>query len=335
MNTVPDKDNRSSNPSSFFTTPDLNQRIDLIKHLLANTSLIPFVQATDGSGKSSLCNHLETIFIRDYLNCRIGSNEIAGIPDIRVLIARAAGMRIDETITDEKLKQHLAGLKKTGRPFLLMMDDIDQLSAEPLAWMMNFFASPELAGKAKLVVFSSLDLLALPLSPLVINQLKQVMQILDIPSFTKEQTREFILFLSSAPGDMLDEEKLAVLHKDSGGKPGKIIWQLTFAAEQGRQGKQAVISQTISSASPLTVIGIILMLSVVGTGLFFQEEINRFIAEAGKAEPEPEAELKTLQLPQRQIAKEVDDKQQTVTKNRFATKTRKNHRKFKKYIGKG
>ncbi len=268
---------------SYFATPDINQRIDLIKHLLANTSLIPFILASEGSGKTRFAEYLHPRVYELYTTCMLKAAEIGGIPDLRVMMARDAGMKIDQTITDAKLNQQLIQLSQQKKTFLLILDDIDQLSAEPLAWLVNFFTNESLLGKAKLVVLSSLDLLALPLSPLMINQARLRVQIMDIPGFSREQTKEFINLLGMDDQELVNPERLAGFFKETGGKPGKIIWQLNFLREQRKNLSQKPIATTKMGSSPMMVVGTILMLSLIGTALFFQDDINRFI-ESGEKE---------------------------------------------------
>ena len=80
---------------SYFVTPDLTQRLDLISHLLANTALTPYIQAHDGGGKSRLAHHLSELLDENYQVCLIDG---AGIdhPDNLVEIISSAAHQLGQ-----------------------------------------------------------------------------------------------------------------------------------------------------------------------------------------------------------------------------------------------
>ena len=297
MNT---QDNSSAR-SHFFLTPDLGQRLDLIRHLLANTSLIPFVYSPEGAGKSRLARFLTETLQEHYVICPVNASNIGSTPDLKVLMAKTAGIAIDQAITDGILLQGLEELKKSRKNFLLLLDDVDQLAAEPLSWVLAFFTHQQVSDCANLVIFSALDLLALPLSPLDINKYRDKLQILDIPPFTGNQIKEFIAYISQTDSNLIPDERLKIIERESGGHPGKIIWQLKFAANQSQT---AAKNLPVKNVSPLMVVGVISLLSVLGTVVIFQEQINQFIEQA--SEQKKQQELETLALQSQPKVVKVD-----------------------------
>ncbi len=295
MNITEDNIDLRQDSSGYYLTSDLTQRLDLISHLLANTDLIPFVQSAEGCGKTRLARHLADSLAERYTVSLVSGGPMAGITDLRAALAEIAGLPGSE-ISDDLLEEQFCRLADNKKNFLLLLDDADQLAADSLSWLIQFFSDQKIACNTKCVIFSAVDVLALPLGPVQLGRLKGVIQVLDIPRFNFEQMRGFIDFVRGDKLEPLSDAQIAVLEKQTRGVPGKVLWQLQFADIQATtddlQSKKAE-----PWLKPLLVAAIAGFVITVGSIMYFQDEINQFIVGDDSESSSDEAELQTLVIP--------------------------------------
>ena len=295
MNITEDSIELKQGSSGYYLTSDLTQRLDLISHLLANTDLIPFVQSAEGCGKTRLARHLADSLAERYTVSLVSGGPMAGITDLRTALAEIAGLPGSE-ISDDLLEEQFCRLADNKKNFLLLLDDADQLAADSLSWLIQFFSDQKIACNTKCVIFSAVDVLALPLGPVQLGRLKGVIQVLDIPRFNFEQMRGFIDFIRGDTLEPLSDAQLAVLEKQTRGVPGKVLWQVQFADIQTTTDVLQT-KKTEPWLKPLLVAAISGFVITVGAIIYFQEEINRFIVGDDSESSAVEPELQTLVIP--------------------------------------
>lgn len=312
MNITEDSINLSQENPDYYLTSDLTQRLDLISHLLANTDLIPFIQSPEGCGKTRLARHLADTLSDRYTVSLVSGGPMAGITDLRTALADIAGMSSTSEVSDDLLEEQFCKLAERNRNFLLLLDDADQLAADSLTWVFQFFTNQQAACNTKCVIFSAVDVLALPLGPVQLSSLKDSIQILDIPKFTLEQMRGFVDFIRGDEHEPLSDTQLQALQKQTRGVPGKVLWQVQFADLQmapDNENKQ----KPEPWLKPLLVAAIAGFVVTVGLIIFFQDEINRYIAKDESADQGAEAELQTLVIPsQKSMPLVVTEKHESV-----------------------
>ena len=292
---ITDIDHAEFDHSSYFLTPDLSQRLDLVSHLLANTDLIPFIYASEGSGKTRLARYFADILSAQYTVSLISGDSVSSINDLKKLLAEVLGLAEGSEISEALLEEQLCQLAERNKSFLLLLDDADQLAADCLAWITDFFNDQKSACNSKCVIFSAVDVLALPLAPLSLGQLKERIQILDIPNFTLEQTREFVNFIRNQGEAPFSDAQYFSLQKETEGIPGKVLWQVQFIQLQLRE-RSTETSKSEPWLKPLVVLATIGFLSIAGAVIYYQDEINLYIADE-EDEPVENVELKTLVIP--------------------------------------
>lgn len=281
----------------FYLTSDLTQRLDLISHLLANTSFIPFVQSTEGCGKTRLARHLADTLSDRYTISLISGGPLAGINDLRAALAKSVGISASDEVSDELLEAQFCKLAERKKNFLLLLDDADQLAADSLSWIIEFFSKQKVTCTTKCVIFSAVDVLALPLAPMQLSKLNDNIQILDIPKFTVSQMRGFIDYIRSNDLEALSDAQLAALQKQTQGIPGKVLWQVQFTDLQHNE-PELVATKSEPWLRPFLILAILGFLVSVGLIYYFQNEINQFVANEGPAESDETIELQTLVIPQ-------------------------------------
>ncbi|MGD2117694.1 MAG: AAA family ATPase [Chromatiales bacterium] len=304
MTTTEQDSLNSKAKSDYFLTADLSQRLDLIRHLLANTGLIPFVQAREGSGKTRLARHLADIMADQHTVSLISGVPLAGINELRRALAEISGLDSHSELSDALLEEQFCKLAERNKTLLLLLDDADQLAADSLSWITDFFSTQAIACNTKVVVFSAVDVLALPLSPVALASLKDTIQVLDIPPFTKEQTRDFVDYVQA---DNMQAEvsnaQIEQLYRDSGGNPGQVLWQIQFASFMTHEtGADAPAKE--SWLKPFLLASILGFLLLAGAIFYYQDEINNFISQ-DDAQASDTADLQTLVIPPREQAPEL------------------------------
>jgi len=299
MNIADTRVNTKQDTQGFYLTADLSQRLDLICHLLANTELLPFVQAPEGCGKTRLARHLADTLTDQYTVSLISGAPMSGVGDLRAALAETSGLSPDSEISDVLLEEQFCKLAERKKNFLLLLDDADQMSAECLAWIIDFFRSQKVACNTRCVIFSAVDILALPISPLQLTELKDVVQVLDLPKFTLEQMRGFVELIRGSEQESMSDSQLQALQKQTHGVPGKVLWQVQFADLQQITDK-AVSKKSEPWIKPLVAIAAMVFIVVVGGIFYFQDEINDFVADQETEDQASGSELQTLVIPEQQ-----------------------------------
>jgi len=306
MNTTENSDSSKYNNPGYYLTPDLSQRLDLISHLLANTPLVPFVQAAEGCGKSRLIQHLADILAEHYTPFLIEGESGISKKALRSQLSETSGAAVHEAIDDEQLAEQIKALNERDKPLLLLVDDAEQLPADTLSWLVEIITSQGDAFLSKCVIFAAVDVLALPLSPVLLSTLNDSIQTLDIPPITSAQLPGFVASVDPLKSAVMDEAQYAALMKNSSGNIGKILWQLQYI-DNATMPQQEIQSPASSKMKPLYVVATILFVSTLVSLLVFQEEINLSMSESKPPAEESQLEVINLPLPPPVVAVQEDD----------------------------
>jgi len=306
MNITENSDSSKYNNPGYYLTPDLSQRLDLISHLLANTPLVPFVQAAEGCGKSRLIQHLADTLAERYTPFLIEGESGISKKALRSQLSETSGAAAHEVIDDEQLAEQIKALNERDKPLLLLVDDAEQLPADTLSWLIEIITSQADAFLSKCVIFSAVDVLALPLSPVLLSTLNDSIQTLDIPPITSGQLPGFVASVDPLKSAVMDEAQYAALMKNSSGNIGKILWQLQYI-DNATMPQQEIQSPASSKMKPLYVVAGILFVSALVSLLVFQEEINLIMSESKPPAKESQLEVINLPLPPPVVAVQEND----------------------------
>lgn len=308
MNITEDSDNSRYNNTGYYLTPDLSQRLDLISHLLANTELIPYVQAAEGCGKTRLTHHLAEILDGRYTIFIIEGETAISAKALRSQLAQATGAAPHEVIDDEQLAGQVKALDEQNKTLLILVDDAEHLPAETLSWLTEKITSQADVFISKCVIFSAVDVLALPLSPVLLSTLNDSIQTLDIPPVTLDQLPGFVASIDPLKSAVIDESQYAALMKNSSGIIGKILWQLQYL-DNSPMPQQEPATAAASKMKPLYVVAGILFVSAMVSLLVFQDEINLSMSGSKPVTEENELEVINLPLPPPVVAVQQNNQQ--------------------------
>jgi DamX protein len=246
--------------AAYFETPDLAERLQLVAHLLRNAQLVAYLRGPAGAGKTCFAQRLASVFRQEAMVV-----ELRASPELEVhqeLAARFSGGGSDGLAAALDAARH--------GDLLLVVDDADQLPEQALAELQRLHHEG-----ARMLLLGSADL-----PPLVDGW---SLQAIDLPPFSEQQTREFLVSLGIDEPLLPAPKVLARLHRATGGWPGVIIDHL---AGGGR------VAGPVAGRRPFPwqwVLGTVAMVMVV-LALWQQDAINALFLPPETPPPEDSVE---------------------------------------------
>jgi DamX protein len=222
----------SADSPKYFLTPELNQRINLICHLIENSDQLLLVLADAGYGKTSLLNHLKKTIKQQHEHWWIYTPTSSPALSVEVLISailtafnvRQEGKPVQ--ILQESLRNHIAATRYNGQLPVLLIDDAHLLPLATLKTIVDLAMQGEPLTRLRVVLFCEpqiTSILATPDFEVVQNTL---IHILDVPPLSKAQLRDYIKFsLQDSQYNTIhpfNSEVIKKIYAESEGVPGEI-----------------------------------------------------------------------------------------------------------------
>jgi DamX protein len=289
----------------FFSSPELSQRLDLLRHLTENSELIPLVKGPEGSGKSSLIQQLIRVASDNWVIANIEATPMMQ-PDqlLAILAATFPGAGDDHPM--DRLARRFGHLRQEGLLPIVIIDDAQLLPEATIITLLRMherrqdenilvrillFAQPEIENLLKTPQIQAMNILSL--------------QALDMPRLTGPQTEQFIkqLLLAEDPTGRLglNASKMDKIFRDSEGLPGRIAGQVLESVSSGAASTRR--AGGLGVGSPLVVAGLVSIGVILVLMLLFQDSINAIfgtVTEDEQKEPVPssrEGKVVPLQIP--------------------------------------
>ncbi len=232
--------NYSENPFNsksqrYYLTPELNQRINLISHLIQNSEQLLLILAEAGYGKTTLLNQLkktvenqhEHWWIYRHLSTPAVSPETFVSKVLTAFNVRHDGKPIKEL--QDSLRNHIAATRYNGQLPVLLIDDAHKLPLATLKLIIELSMQGESLTRMRIVLFCEpqiSSILATPEFKIVHNTL---VHNLDIPAFSKTQVRDYLQFYiknsSYRNTHPFTSEIIKKIYKESEGVPEEINLQ--------------------------------------------------------------------------------------------------------------
>ncbi|MCP3661615.1 MAG: AAA family ATPase [Gammaproteobacteria bacterium] len=307
-------DNQNSYHQPLFSSAVLNQKIELVQHLINNSDRIPLIKGPRGAGKSALLNILLNQTRGSWISCQIEASST--LQPNTLFNHLCSSFSVPQTDGDplERLLAHLEALDQSGRLPVLLIDDAHLLPIPTFIALLRLFERrPSSLPLLKILLTADNkieELLATPQSQ-VMNL--QLLQQLDLPILNQEETEQFIHHIfgrEEVPRQIsLDSSQIERIFNESGGIPGKIEplalallgSEIQINTESERPGG------IFSRISPAVIIGSILLITLLAATLFFQDQINQTLAEkSDNIESEERLPLPTLEFPPSETIQSVD-----------------------------
>ena len=274
----------------YFSTPEAASRLDLIRHLIENSELVPLVRGPSGIGKTVLASRLQALAPDNWMVCHFSADSMMQPERLLAHIARCSGLPDASGEVLTRLVERFELLRKRGQVPVLLVDDVQTLPPTSLITLLRLYER-QVGGAplVSLVLFADEQIDMLLSTPQLQIMSPQAIQAIDLPPLTRDEASRFMDFLLRTEGLAeslrLDESKLTRLHRETRGIPGLLASAILNAV--GEEGETPVASGTRRLSPPLLFGGVASAI-VLGLLLLFQGPINRMFQP-----PTPAPETKT------------------------------------------
>ena len=222
----------------YFLTPELSQRLNLIRHLLQNSEQLLLVLAEISCGKTALLSQLKKIAAQQCEHWWVYTLESSAALSPEALLSKILAefhVRQDGKPTSalqESLRSHIAATRYNGQLPVLLVDDAHMLPLATLKLIVDLAMQGEALTRMRVALFCEpqmTSILATPEFNIVHNTL---IHTLDVPPLSKTQVRDYLQFrLQNSQYSHIHPFTSDVIKKisdDTEGVPGEI----NLAAQQ-------------------------------------------------------------------------------------------------------
>lgn len=273
--------NKAVEPTIFFKSEQIEQRFNLLLHLIRATDKVGLLVAGQGLGKSVLVTQLERNKTDDLRICRINSQDAVTPMDIVMQCLTAFGVDDNDVQFSNDhlvlLKERLGGLRQLNIKPLLLMDDVDLLSEESLTVLIDCLSWQTDNGFLLQAVFTCKQEL-----PALANISGRSQQI-DLPALSEQEVSLYLDYRLQAVGyhgDLVFGPKdLKQCYRQSAGIPALI----------NQWAHQHLLGMKTSLSSPIKIntarlmpllrwsgLGLLVILLILL--LVFQDSINSLLS---------------------------------------------------------
>ncbi|MCM8920331.1 MAG: AAA family ATPase [Candidatus Thiodiazotropha sp.] len=266
-----------SDAYDYFTTTEVSARLDLVRHLIENSELVPLVRGPSGIGKTLLASRLQQLSPDNWSVCHFSADPTMQPERLLAYIARCSGLPDIAGELLQRLVDRFEVLRKRGRIPVLLVDDAQMLPPTSLMTLLRLFERQvDGVRLVSIVLFADEQIDLLLSTPQLQVMSPQAIQVIDLPPMTRQEATPFMFFLLNNEGLTeklaLDEVKLSRIYKETKGNPGLLATAILNAV--GEDGQQEEQSPLFSGyRKQLLVGGVPLLVLILGL-LFFQGPIN-------------------------------------------------------------
>ncbi len=272
-------------PDMFFKGEQIEQRYNLLLHLIRASDKVGLLSAEQGLGKSTLLTQLQRNKTDDLRICRIIGHASSTAMEIIMQCLSAFGVDDNDVQFSNDhlilLKDRLSGLRQLNIKPLLLIDDIDLVSEEPLMVLMDCLSWQINDTFLLHAIFTSKQVL-----PALANIHGRLQQI-DLPALSEQEVPLYLEYRLKVAGysgeSVFNLKDLKQCYRQSSGKPALINqW-----AHQHLLGMKPTFANPIKLNMNFNVGRFIPLLRWSGLGLLvstlimlllFQDTINNLFA---------------------------------------------------------
>jgi len=229
----------------FFTTPELNQRIELIKHLLEFSQQLVLVTLPPGGGKTMLCQYLPSVFNPNWsVNC-IGAIEDMTPESLAFAVIRELypAEYADTVPAIPRLYKYLEHCDREQQLPVIMIDEGQRLSVAALEFILQLNEKVHNNTRLRFVIFGEEGLNRLLEDPRIKVSTTGILHSISIPLLTEQQARAYLEHRLNSTGNnnrfSFSDKDVQHIYKVSGGAPGRI----NRLARQSMQGPTYRVSR--------------------------------------------------------------------------------------------
>lgn len=275
------EDSLAGGHSDYFATPELTQRLNLIRHLIQHSGQLLLVLAEAGCGKTALLTRLRD-GASDHWWIHNPTVTPTMSPDaLASSVLNAFKVRHDgksSQALQESLRSHLAAARYNGQLPVLLVDDAHVLPLATLKLLIEFAMQGEPLTRMRVVLFCEpqvTSILAIPEFDLIHNAL---IHTLDIPPLNRAQIQGYIQNRLQEKyyhySHLFTHEVLRRIYQQSAGIPARInpiIEQIVqkFAEQWPKQPPRVKRGPAYSKS--MLIAGFLLVILLMGAVLAMRE----------------------------------------------------------------
>ncbi|MEJ2693112.1 MAG: AAA family ATPase [Candidatus Thiodiazotropha sp.] len=290
-----------SDTAEIFTTPESEARLDLVRHLIENSELVPLVRGMSGIGKTLLASRLQESAPSNWVVCHFAADSMMQPERLLAQIARCNGLPDTKEENIRRLVDRFEALRNRGSVPVLLIDDAQELPPTSLITLLRLYERQvEGTPLVSLVLFADEQIDMLLSTPQLQIMSPQSIQVIDLPPLTQEEATDYMHYLLKLEGLernlALNPGRMARIYRETGGAPGRlssVILEAVGEAAEAVKGPKKQLSKPM-------LWGGISFGALVFLLLVFQAPVNQMfstdspsptasVAETeplGKAEPE-------------------------------------------------
>ena len=211
----------------FYLTPELNHRIELIKHLLEFSEQLLIVTAPHGAGKTTLCQHLASLAEPEWsINLIEGKAELSIEELVHNILSDEVEKNAQEKNPVDKLNKYLEYCNRNEKIPVVFIDNAHELPVKVLRFVIQSACVTEAGLRWRVVLFSDNSLNTTLEDPQIKSMNTGLFHFIDVLPLNVEQTEFYINYRltqsGSSGGISFTEGEIKQIHKVSAGLPAKI-----------------------------------------------------------------------------------------------------------------
>ena len=267
--------NQMSDKEDIFSTPESESRLDLIKHLIENSELVPLVRGMSGIGKSLLASRLQSGAPDNWVVCLFEADSMMQPERLLAQIARCNGLPDAKDDNNRRLVERFEKLRRRGSIPVLLIDDAQELPPTSLIALLRLYERQvDGAPLVSLVLFGNEQIDLLLSTPQLQVMSPQSIQVIDLPPLTREEADAYMGHLLKNEGlDQrlaLDSGRLDRLYRETRGAPGPLASAILQAIGESDGKRENALARLGGSWLRIALpIGVVLLFM-----LLFQDAIN-------------------------------------------------------------
>ena len=271
--------NQEDDSNFFFKSEQIEQRINLLQHLIRASDKVALLFAEKGFGKSALLLQLQQVMAEDVRICCIDAQSFLDSKELILHCLRTFGADDNDIRLSsnhlELLQQRCLSLQNFNIKPLLLIDDADQLSEDNLTVILDWLSWQ---GDDRFLLQAILTAKnAMP----ELNTVHGRIQRVDLPTFTEAELSAYLAYRLAAAGYQgklpFKPKVLKQIFKKSGGNP-ELINQLAHQELLGI--KPVSSSKVVNLGAGLKWLGFGLLTALLILLLVFQDKVNTLFSPA-------------------------------------------------------
>jgi DamX protein len=221
------------NEDIFFATPELKNRLDLVKHLLEFSQQSLLIRGAQKVGKTFFAKHLSSIAAENWLIVRVEANSNITPDELVKLMLREHQHQSDPTSeTIALINQYINFCKLNNKVPILILDDAHKLNTATLRFLFQLIGFKDEDTSIRVILIANDSILPLLTEVGEEKPGTGMFHTINIPDFSLEETADYLkyrLALFGARSDLFSIREITRIYKVSAGLAGDI----NFLARQG------------------------------------------------------------------------------------------------------